>query len=107
MTDTSHFETLLRNRQRELHKRLHAIETDLDKPADADSEERATEREGDEVLESLGQAGLSELKAIDAALDRIKAGTYGSCVKCGEPIARGRLDIVPHAALCQECIRPG
>lgn len=106
MTDTSHFETLLKNRQRELNQRLHAIEADLESPAAADSEERAIEREGDEVLEGLGQAGLSELKAIEAALERIESGAFGTCVRCGEPIAEGRLEIVPHAALCQACMRP-
>lgn len=100
-----HYEERLRARARELNLRLHRIEGDLDAPAANDSEERATEREGDEVLESLGQAGLSELKAIDAALGRIASGTFGVCVRCGEDIPAERLDVVPHAALCMNCLR--
>jgi RNA polymerase-binding transcription factor DksA len=107
MANTEYFETILKNRKAELDQRLHRIETDLDAPASADSEERAVEMEDDEVLESMGQAGLAELKAIDAALDRITKGTFGICVRCEEPISEARLKLVPHAALCERCIRGG
>ena len=66
--------------------------------------DRAIERENDEVLEEFGSTGLKELKAIEAALDRVAAGTFGTCAKCGNPIAPARLVAVPHAALCEECI---
>jgi RNA polymerase-binding transcription factor DksA len=36
-------------------------------------------------------------------LDRIQAGTFGICVKCGKPIAERRLDAVPHTPFCQSC----
>lgn len=107
MNQQAFFENLLNSRKRELSLRLSKIETDLDQPGNQDSQERASEREGDEVLESLGQAGLAELRAIDAALKRMTAGTYGICVRCGGPISPERLKIVPHAALCQECISGG
>ncbi len=104
MNQQTIFEDLLNARKRELTQRLTKIEMDLDQPGNPDSQERASEREGDEVLESLGQAGLAELRAIDAALKRMAAGSYGICVRCGGPISPERLKIVPHAALCQECI---
>lgn len=104
MTDIQKYEQLLRDRLRELDERLGEIEHDLDAPADPDSEERATEREGDEVLENLGMAGLAEIRMIQAALDRIKKGTYGICVACGEPISDARLDIVPQAPRCKQCV---
>lgn len=105
MVDTAQFETRLKARQAELNSRLHHIENDLDAPAPADSEERAVEREGDEVLEDLGNAGLSELRAIEAALGRVADGTFGECVNCGEEIAPARLEAVPHAPLCQNCAK--
>ena len=52
----------------------------------------------------MGNTGLEELQAIEAALDRIEAGSFGTCAKCGEPISPERLKAVPHAALCEECI---
>lgn len=101
--DPAKFRARLLARKSELESRLGRIERDLDEPADRDFEERATEREGDEVLEDLGSAGLSELRAIAAALQRIDDGIYGECVACGELISPARLEVVPHAARCQNC----
>lgn len=103
MIDVSHYERRLRDRLRELNRRLAEAETELDQPASADSEDRASEREGDEVLEGLGNAGLAEIRMIEAALDRIGDGTFGECAACGEPISEERLEAVPHAARCRNC----
>ena len=103
MEDVSKFEIRLRDRLRALNVRLSGVEAELDQPANADSEERASEREGDEVLESLGNAGLLEIRMIQAALGRIADGTFGECVACGEPISEERLNAVPHAARCKRC----
>lgn len=73
--DVSQFETRLRTRLLELNERLSDVEAELEQKADADVEERATEREGDEVLEGLGNAGLLEVRMIEAALGRIADGT--------------------------------
>jgi RNA polymerase-binding protein DksA len=104
VTDMAHYKDILLGRKRELHSRLQRIETDLDTLKSGDSADRATERENDEVLEEFGTNGLKEIEAIDAALDRIAAGTFGICAKCGGPISPARLAAVPHAALCEECI---
>lgn len=45
----------------------------------------------------------AELRALDAASERLAAGTYGSCVRCGNPIAPGRLDALPAATTCIRC----
>jgi RNA polymerase-binding transcription factor DksA len=103
VTDQKRFETRLQARLRELGKRLNQVERELDAPIDADFEESASEREGDEVLEGIGNAGLLEVKMINAALRRIEDGTFGTCVACGEPIATKRLEAVPHAARCHNC----
>lgn len=97
------YKARLLSRQEELNARLQSIEHDLDQKKDPDVEERAVESEGDEVMESLGQSGLQELKAIDAALGRIEKGTFGICVQCEEPISTERLDVVPMTALCRDC----
>ena len=60
----------------------------------------ATERE----LEfAMGERELAELSAIDAALARIDAGTYGECVDCGVAIAPARLSATPEAPRCIHC----
>lgn len=44
-----------------------------------------------------------EARRITAALRRIEAGSYGDCVRCGEPINEQRLDADPAAPLCVAC----
>lgn len=93
----------LRRRLAELERRVDDIEHELDEPMPQDWGDRASERDGDEVLESLGAAGVVEIRQIKAALTRAQEGEYGYCVKCGARINENRLKIVPHAALCQSC----
>ena len=103
MPDYQRFEKQLRERQAYLQRAIQDFERALEEPASKDDEERATEREGDEVLESLGSSALNELRAIQAALRRIQEGTYGECARCGEEIPGRRLEIVPHTPLCAKC----
>ena len=44
-----------------------------------------------------------ELVRIRSALTRIEEGEFGDCVRCGEPIARARLELSPAAPLCIRC----
>lgn len=96
-------EAWLHERRAEIARRLVEVDAELDRPTNPDDEDRATEREEDQVLEDLGAAGLLELRAIDHALDLIRDGRYGTCQSCGDPIAPARLDAVPTASLCAEC----
>ena len=105
MRNIKHFEKRLQDRLAELDDRLKGIEEDLDEPQSPDTEERATEREGDEVLENLGNTGLDELRMIQAALSRINDGTFGVCVACGEPISNERLEVLPHTPRCRNCAK--
>lgn len=45
----------------------------------------------------------SERGAIDTALQRIDAGEFGFCLKCGDEIAHGRLEHSPAVNTCIEC----
>lgn len=103
MSDYSKHKATLLKRLSELDKRLHAIEAELDAPHSKDWEDAAVEHEGDEVLEGLGTSGQDEIRRIRAALDRLREGDYGFCVKCGDEIAAARLDVVPEAPLCSTC----
>lgn len=60
------------------------------------------DREMDYTLEENSEAVLA---AIDAALRRIEDGTYGTCQRCGKPIAPERLEALPYAELCIDCKR--
>ncbi len=95
--------TQLMKRLEELDTRLHAIEAELDSHHERDWDDLATEREFDEALEDLGHAGAREIRMIRAALGRIRDGTYGHCMRCGEPILSERLDTLPHTPFCRHC----
>lgn len=43
------------------------------------------------------------LAEIDAALQRLESGTYGTCERCGQPIGEARLEARPAAATCISC----
>ncbi|MGX9350712.1 TraR/DksA family transcriptional regulator [Shimia sp. W99] len=105
MTDFSAQKQALLKRLGELDERLHLIEAELDAPHSKDWEEMAVEREGDEVLESLGQSGQDEILRIRAALQRLRDGEYGICARCGDDISEERLKVVPDAPLCKTCAR--
>ncbi|CUH52732.1 TraR/DksA family transcriptional regulator [Shimia sp. R11_0] len=103
MKDHAPRKAALLKRLSELDRRLHAIEAELDAPHSKDWDEAAVEHEGDEVLEGLGQSGQEEIRRIQAALQRLRDGDYGDCVKCGEEIAEARLNVLPDAPLCSAC----
>jgi RNA polymerase-binding transcription factor DksA len=44
-----------------------------------------------------------EIARIRAALDRIRAGSYGICTVCGEQISTDRLDVLPETPMCKVC----
>src|SRR5580765_7105890 len=46
---------------------------------------------------------LRELGGIEAARERINAGTFGICAECGGAIAAARLRANPAAMRCTEC----
>lgn len=98
-------EAWLKARRAELTHELRDIEDRLDDALPKDWEDRASERQGDEVLEAMGSHDLLELRQIDAALARLADGSYGFCVKCGAEIGAARLTAVPAAPLCQACAR--
>ncbi len=54
---------------------------------------------------ALRDHNRQHLSAIDAALARLDDGTYGRCTACHQPIAPGRLEALPWAALCIDCQR--
>ncbi len=94
-------------RKAELFSRLKGIDIELLSHQSRDWEELAVEREADEVLEHLGEAGAKELRLIDMALDRMSDGSYGICIQCGERISAQRLDILPYTGVCRTCAGAG
>lgn len=101
--DFTRQKTSLLERREALTAHLNAVEHALDETPSKDWEDRASERQGDEVLEVLGLKEMAELRRIDAALARIEAGSYGTCQSCGDTIAEARLEFLPDTPYCTTC----
>ncbi|MEU3661050.1 TraR/DksA C4-type zinc finger protein [Streptomyces sp. NPDC032940] len=56
-----------------------------------------------EVRVQLAASARMVLADVEAALERMAEGRYGSCHLCRRPIARERLAIVPQARYCARC----
>ncbi|MEV5001229.1 TraR/DksA family transcriptional regulator [Nocardioides sp. LML1-1-1.1] len=52
---------------------------------------------------ALVRQARHHLEEVDAAERRLDAGTYGTCERCGQPIAEGRLEARPVARHCITC----
>jgi RNA polymerase-binding transcription factor len=46
---------------------------------------------------------LERVNRLSAALDRMNAGEYGTCVECDAPISLARLAAMPEAQTCVRC----
>ena len=55
--------------------------------------------------EAVINQDIEDARDIKAARERLSAGTYGSCVDCGEAIAYERLLAYPTAKRCIGCQR--
>lgn len=101
-TDLARFRDLLRTRQAELLHNTRCLESiAIERSPDVLEEvQYKSERE-------LAIAGLNLESAVQrniaAALLRIDAGAFGTCIHCGAEISRRRLEVLPWTPLCIRC----
>ena len=104
MQNSENFKRKLIALKDEITQRINAIEKDIrHEGMTSDWTEQATERENDEVLESLGNASEKELLMINNALKRIETGDYFYCSSCGDKIPTARLESLPFTTHCVNC----
>ena len=104
MTDANRFKKILLERKRKLGRRIDEIDRHIrHEGMSADWSEQASERENDEVLETLGNASEQDLQMINYALLRIENGTYFLCDECGSEIPEARLELLPFTPYCVDC----
>ena len=103
MADAAKIKQQLEDRLRDLGARIDEIEDDLRATPNTDWDDRATETEQDEMLEALESSAIAEVTEIRAALRRLRDGTYGACITCGDHIADARLVALPYATRCIKC----
>ena len=72
---------------------------------DESEEERAADREGARVADSLRAFAERRLAALDRALALAAEGRLTACERCGKRIAMARLQALPGATTCVACAR--
>lgn len=105
-------ERALTKRQESLEKELHddaaesrdAVFSETTGPVADTGDEAAADVISDVENAELSR-DLEELREIDAALDRLRAGRYGACADCGGEIDLERLRTEPAARRCIDCQR--
>jgi len=106
MIDYTALEARLLAQRKQLERHLNIVERDArhgGESLDDDFAEQAVQRQNDEVLVALDDAGIAELKQINAALQRLENQQYGICVSCGIEIPIARLEALPYADRCIDC----
>ena len=73
--------------------------SDLDRGF-ADSAHATAERAR---LITLAKELRANLRDVEHALGKTEKGTYGTCERCGKPVAEERLEAIPWARLCIDC----
>lgn len=98
----------LETKQHELQARIAKMLGSSGKLLTLDNEYQSLEDEADEATETQRATTVLEternlLVAIKAALLRLRQGTYGRCVDCGQPLPEKRLKALPWAARDLQC----
>jgi DnaK suppressor protein len=101
------FKARLEERQKALRRALNRTaqdgrEADVDAAA-ADVADRAASSYNKEFLFHQSNNDRQLLQMVDGALSRIREGTFGQCISCGEEINAKRLEAVPWTRFCIEC----
>ena len=114
VVNAEQFRTLLLEKRRRVANGLHHLHEQNSGSIEDETEEEtydnhladsATATLNREIDYSLEENSGHVLTAIDEALERIESGTFGTCGRCGKPIAEERLDAIPYANRCIDCKR--
>lgn len=92
-----------RERLREQLRRLgHGPDAELDFDENFADSGQVTAERGE--VEALAGQLEETLLDIEVALAKFDAGTYGECESCGTRIGDARLEAMPAARFCIECV---
>ena len=100
------FRKRLEERQQALRKAVSRTEEDgrvADQDTAQDIADRAASSYTKEFLFSVSNNDRQLLQMVENALQRLREGSFGECVNCGNEINAKRLDAVPWTRYCIEC----
>lgn len=111
MTEFAEAYKRLREERERLSKKLEESKVEIS-PADERRESSPfgkIEEEATEAMELEKRLALEKqltdyLSKVNRAIQKYEADTYGICDQCGKPIEPARLEALPHANLCLNCM---
>ncbi len=107
--NTPHFKKRLLERRAALMGDVQQIEKEETDAAGGESAgsipatDLGIDRASNDVSLGCLETATHEVQAIDKALKRIEAGSYGLCGGCGNKIPVQRLEAIPYAEFCLAC----
>jgi DnaK suppressor protein len=100
------FKKRLEERQQSLRKMVSRTEEDgriADQDSAQDIADRAASSYTKEFLFSQSNNDRQLLQMVESALTRIREGSFGECINCGNEINPKRLEAVPWTRFCIAC----
>ena len=100
------FKKRLEERQQELRKVVSRTEQDgraADSETAQDIADKAANSYNKEFLFHQSNNERQLLAMVEGSLDRIRTGTFGQCISCGDEINAKRLEAVPWTRFCIAC----
>jgi len=104
--DTKKYEKILEEKKKQIITELLRDNEDYSGLSDesmGDLVDQAYKMAEKDLIFGMGQNEKATLQMIDAALERITDGSFGSCIACGQEIEPKRLEIMPYALKCIKC----
>jgi RNA polymerase-binding transcription factor DksA len=80
-----------------------AEEQRLLEQVEPDWEDEAAKISAARLLDQTSEVELTQLRRVQAAIERLDRGTYGGCVRCCQRIDPRRLRVLPEADRCARC----
>jgi RNA polymerase-binding transcription factor DksA len=107
--DLEHFAKVLAERKQRLGDEIRRVLARTEKERYADILAGGDDAGDTSVADLLSEVAFAEVardaaevRDINAAQARVAAGTYGSCIDCGRPIGKKRIEAYPTAKRCLE-----
>lgn len=98
------YEARLKEEKAKLLPEIEKYSEPEDFGSDVDSlEEEADESESFNDRMAIATTLKGRVNEIDTALNRIKEGKYGACMRCRGEISEAVLDAAPESNLCANC----
>ena len=102
--DLKKYEAALLGLQVSISKEIKdVIQSGADRPEMGNRDEDADDTEESGIAHAEQITLKGRLHAVLDALERMKAGSYGVCLKCGGAISMDVLDVVPESLYCVDC----